>query len=256
MTIRSWTAISAGTLALMGGLALSVAVFPSAANTPDRETRVKLADEIRIEPAALRRGAVLERPAAVAPASVAKAAMNPAPASHPASIDGIPPKLLDRALSSLDRHRAELSQTARIGIVDYAEHSSKPRFYIVDLDARTATALRVTHGSGSDPDHDGYLDRFSDVDGSNATSRGAYRTAEVYDGKYGRAERLDGLDASNRTARDRAIVIHNAWYAEPGIVASQKKLGRSQGCFAFSAHDLPQVMRALPPGSLIYADKT
>ena len=252
MTIRSWTAVSAGTLALMGGLALGIAVIPSAASTPERETRVTLADEIRVEPSALRGDAVLtDRTAAVRDPAITST-----PAKAPASIGGVPPKLLERALASLDEHRGELSQTGRIGIVDYAAHSSKPRFYIVDLDTRTATALRVTHGSGSDPDHDGYLDRFSDVDGSSATSRGAYRTAEVYDGKYGRAERLDGLDASNRTARARAIVIHNAWYAEPGIVDSQKKLGRSQGCFAFSAHDLPQVMSALPPGSLIYADKT
>ncbi|WP_420605216.1 murein L,D-transpeptidase catalytic domain-containing protein [Novosphingopyxis sp.] len=244
MSFRNWTAVCAGALALLGTVALAATAIPTEASTTDRGTAFATADRtIAVRPAALH----AETPLAVH-AAPARSGVSP-------HIDGVPQKLLAKAIDSLARHRGELAQTRRIGIVDYAAHSSSPRFYIVDLERRTAHALRVTHGSGSDPDHDGYLDRFSDRDGSNATSRGAYRTAEVYDGRYGRAERLDGLDASNRTARARAIVIHNAWYAEPAIVASQKKLGRSQGCFAFSAHDLPEVMDDLPPGSLIYADK-
>lgn len=170
-------------------------------------------------------------------------------------IPGVPALLLDRARASLAAHRGELANTQIIGIADFAVHSSKPRFYIVDLARGTVRSFRVTHGSGSDRDHDGYLDLFSNVDGSNATSSGAFRTGEVYDGAYGRAERLDGLDASNSAARSRAIVMHTAWYAEPDVVAAQHKLGRSQGCFTFSAEDLPAVMASLPPGSLIYADR-
>ena len=246
MSFRNWTAVSAAAVALVGSLALTATAVPIAASSAHSASHAdKSGEPIDIRPAAL-------RPDAAAPAITPPIG---AVTGDSDDIAGVPEPLLQRALASLDTHRGELAHTDRIGIVDYAAPSSKPRFYIVDLKNRTAQALRVTHGSGSDPDHDGYLDRFSDVNGSNATSRGAYRTAEVYDGKYGRAERLDGLDASNRTARARAIVIHNAWYAEPDMLASHQKLGRSQGCFAFSAHDLPEVMDALPPGSMIYADK-
>lgn len=245
MSFRNWTAISTGAIALVGMVAWSA----TAASTIEDDSR-KMSDLSADTPIDIRPEALRSEPSLIAPAAAAAGI-----SSDTISIPGVPDRLLGKALASLDQHRGSLAQTGRIGIVDYAAPSSKPRFYIIDLTNRTAEVLRVTHGSGSDPNHDGYLDRFSDIEGSNATSRGAYRTAEVYSGKYGRAERLDGLDDSNRTARERAIVIHNAWYAEPDIALKQKKLGRSQGCFAFSAQDLPQVMAALPPGSLIYADK-
>ena len=34
--------------------------------------------------------------------------------------------------------------------------------------------------------------------------------------------------------KPRAIVIHNAWYAEADMIQLHGKLGRSEGCFAFS----------------------
>ena len=46
--------------------------------------------------------------------------------------------------------------------------------------------------------------------------------------------KVHGLDWSNSNAEARAIVIHNAWYAEPDMIAQHGKLGRSEGCFAFS----------------------
>ena len=246
MGLRHWTMASAGGLLLAGGATL--AAFPvegSASTAEGSHAAAENAPDLDDRAASFRP----ETHAAV-PSIGAVPTMD-----MPSSIAGVPDALLHRALAALETHRGDLANTTTIGIADYAAHSSMPRFFIVDLEQRTARAVRVTHGSGSDRDHDGYLDRFSDEDGSNATSRGAYRTAEVYDGKYGQAERLDGLDPSNRTARSRAIVMHHAWYAEPDVVAKQKRLGRSQGCFAFASADLPAVMKALPPGSMIYADK-
>jgi hypothetical protein len=67
--------------------------------------------------------------------------------------------------------------------------------------------------------------------------------------------RLRGLDWSNNNAEARAIVLHNAWYAEPEVVTQHGKLGRSEGCFAFSRSDQYEVMKRLTPGHMIYADK-
>jgi hypothetical protein len=53
----------------------------------------------------------------------------------------------------------------------------------------------------------------------------------------------------------RAIVIHNAWYAEDDMIPLHGKLGRSEGCFAFSRKSQWDVMQRLRDGRLIYAEK-
>ncbi len=113
----------------------------------------------------------------------------------------------------------------------------------------------VTHGRGSDPQHDGWLKTFSNVPGSLASSRGAYRTSDYYWGSNGSSMRLAGLEADNSNADMRAIVVHGAWYAEPSLIATQGKLGRSEGCFVFGEELLPQILYKLGPGRLLYADK-
>jgi hypothetical protein len=67
--------------------------------------------------------------------------------------------------------------------------------------------------------------------------------------------KVRGHDWTNNMAESRAIVIHNAWYAEPNVVEEHGKLGRSQGCFAFSRADQWKVMSKLAGGRMIYADK-
>jgi hypothetical protein len=67
--------------------------------------------------------------------------------------------------------------------------------------------------------------------------------------------KVRGLDWTNNNAENRAIVIHNAWYAEPEMIAIHGKLGRSEGCFAFSRADQQRVMARLGGGRMIYADK-
>jgi hypothetical protein len=99
------------------------------------------------------------------------------------------------------------------------------------------------------------VERFSNDFGSYATSNGAYTTGDYYDGKYGLSMKVQGLDWSNSNAEARAIVIHNAWYAEPEMIAQHGKLGRSEGCFAFSRASQWDVMRRLAGGRMIYADK-
>ena len=99
------------------------------------------------------------------------------------------------------------------------------------------------------------LQHFSDVEGSLASSEGAYLTGEPYVGIHGASRRLIGLDSSNDQAEPRAIVIHSAWYVGPEIVAAQGKLGRSDGCFAVSAADIGMVLARLGRGRLLYAGR-
>lgn len=176
-------------------------------------------------------------------------------APQPAVPAGINPTLFQKAKAALDAHRYQVPARDVIGIIDFSKPSSEPRFHVVDLMNGTVESHLVAHGRGSDPDHSGFLERFSNEFGSYASSNGTYTTGDYYDGKYGLSMKVAGLDWTNNNAEARAIVIHNAWYAEPEMVAQTGKLGRSEGCFAFSRKSQWDVMRRLAGGRMIYADK-
>ncbi len=184
-------------------------------------------------------------------------ARGPAPATiQPlASSRVVRPELLRKALAALQQHGSSIPRHDRIAIADFSLPSSQPRFYMVDMANGMATTLLVTHGSGSDPSHTGYLQRFSNSEGSNASSEGAFVTGDYYVGKHGRSQRLMGLDETNYRALQRALVVHSAWYADPDMVKTHGQLGRSQGCFAVSEGDLDQVFARLGAGRMIYSAK-
>ena len=178
----------------------------------------------------------------------------PAAPAAPSAPGAINPMLFEKAKAALDS-RPWIQHRDFIGIADFGVASRDPRFHVVHLPSGNVDTFRVAHGSGSDPAHTGFLDHFSNRPGSEATSNGAYTTADTYHGKYGLSMKVNGLDWSNNNAMNRAIVIHNAWYAEPEMVDVHGKLGRSQGCFAFSRKDHWAVMQRLGGGRMIFADK-
>ena len=167
----------------------------------------------------------------------------------------INPQIRERALAALEAKRPLLANTDVIGIADFSRASRDPRFYIVDLRYEFITEHLVAHGRGSDPDHSGWLEMFSNGIGSEATSNGAYLTGDNYSGKYGYSMRLTGLDQSNSNALARAIVIHSAWYAEPSVAQTFGKLGRSEGCFALPGVSHAEAMTRLGSGRLLYAER-
>jgi hypothetical protein len=182
---------------------------------------------------------------------------NPMPPS-PARVlvdPAIDPGLLARARASFARHRSRLRNVDVVGIADFSKPSALPRFYLLDTNSGRVTSHLVSHGRGSDPEHSGMLQRFSNAMGSNASSNGAYVTGDFYYGRYGRSMRVSGLDHSNSNAHARAIVVHSAWYAEPHQVAQHGRLGRSEGCFAMSYSSLQETLARLGPGRFLYADK-
>ncbi len=164
-------------------------------------------------------------------------------------------RVLDCARAQLGRMRAHVWRSDVVGIADFALPSSLPRLHFADLAAGQVHSFLVAHGKGSDPEHDGFLKRFSNEVGSDATSRGAYITYEWYDGKYGASIRLGGLEPDNNNAATRAIVMHPAWYADPAMLEKWGKLGRSDGCFAMAPGDFSQALWHLAAGRLLYADR-
>jgi hypothetical protein len=141
-----------------------------------------------------------------------------------------------------------------VGIADYGLHSARPRFHFVNLGRGEVQSYHVSHGMGSDPQHDGWLKQFSNNEGSNATSRGAYVTWEWYQGRYGTSVRLGGLDQSNEAALRRYIVMHRADYAESSHLERYGRLGRSNGCFAMGEEQFRIALMNLSGGRLLFAD--
>ena len=189
-----------------------------------------------------------------APTSAGPDPLAPLPATPQLTVPaGINPQLLERAKAALNSHQVWPRDT--IGVVDFSLPSSDSRFHVIDLQNGKVDSYRVAHGRGSDPDHSGFVERFSNNFGSYASSNGTYVTGDYYDGKYGVSMKVRGLDWSNYNAEPRAIVIHNAWYAEDDMIPLHGKLGRSEGCFAMSRENQYAVMRRLAGGRMIYADK-
>jgi len=178
-----------------------------------------------------------------------------AAAAFPALADETPPSsYIAQARAALERHKDRVRNLDRMAVVDFGQHSSKPRFHVIDLRDGATQSFLVAHGRGSDPSHSGWLKSFSNAPGSDATSQGAYLTGDTYIGKHGQSRRLIGLDADNSNALSRGIVIHSAWYVTPQLAAGAG-IGRSEGCFALSDKDHITVMNLLGPDSLIVAVK-
>jgi hypothetical protein len=176
----------------------------------------------------------------------------PARAAAPSVIR---PDLLLKASHAFGRHGAKITQRDIITIADFSAPSREPRFHLFNVHNGETTTLLVAHGKGSDPTHTGWVQSFSNMPGSEASSPGSFLVGETYIGQHGQSRRLIGLDPENDQAEARAIVIHPAWYVSPAVAQEQGKLGRSQGCFAVSQDDIEQVLTRLGMGSLLFADK-
>lgn len=163
---------------------------------------------------------------------------------------GIVPKTrLAAALKYFDANQSRIGNKEFIGVIDFSQHSSRERFYVINIETGNVEKFQVAHGKGSDPDYDGYASIFSNTEGSNASSQGVYLTAETYEGSHGYSLRLDGKSSTNSNARDRAIVIHPADYVVPG-----QKAGRSWGCPALNPNESAHVIDELKGGAVIYAE--
>lgn len=159
------------------------------------------------------------------------------------------------ARKALAANSAQIAHHDVVALADFSEPSWRRRFHLVDMKDGAVASYLVAHGKGSDLRHTGMLESFSDAPNSEATSRGAYRSAGEYIGEHGRSLRLDGLDPTNANARSRAVVIHAAWYVSEAMLQRYGMLGRSQGCFVFRAEDLGTILNRLGSGRLLYADK-
>ncbi|AFY01082.1 murein L,D-transpeptidase catalytic domain family protein [Bdellovibrio bacteriovorus] len=158
-------------------------------------------------------------------------------------------KALAEAVVYFEKNQSRIKNKKYMSLIDFGKRSTQARFFIINMSTGEVTAIHTAHGKGSDANHDGYADKFSNKSGSNASSLGYYLAAETYTGKHGLSLKLDGLSSTNSKARARAVVIHGASYVKESSVIQ----GRSWGCPAVANHLRDKVIGMLKGGSLIYA---
>lgn len=114
-------------------------------------------------------------------------------------------------------------------LIDFSRPSTAKRLFVFDMRERKVLfSSVVSHGKNSG---DNYATSFSNEYGSYKSSLGFYLTESTYQGKNGYSLILNGLEKGiNDRARERAIVMHGAAYADPSVVSRGGRLGRSFGC--------------------------
>lgn len=160
----------------------------------------------------------------------------------------IPKNLLTPAVSYYDQLKSRINNKNYLVVIDYKQHNSKERFFLVDMISGHVEKYLTAHGKNSDPDFDGYATAFSNEPNSLMSSLGLFLTAETYIGNHGLSLVLEGLSSTNSNARARAIVIHGASYVTPG-----EKIGRSWGCPALDLRYTNEVINKIKGGALIFA---
>lgn len=161
----------------------------------------------------------------------------------------VPARLLEEALDYYDLNLSNIQNKEYLSVIDFSKSSAKVRFFIINMTTGSVWSMHVAHGNGSDKDHDGYAEKFSNVEGSNMSSLGVYITAETYTGRNGYSLRMDGMSSTNSNARDRAIVVHGAAY----VNETPEIQGRSAGCPAVTHAYRDQLINQIKEGSVIYA---
>tara|TARA_R110000868_G_scaffold103455_1_gene284855 strand:+ start:18314 stop:18901 length:588 start_codon:yes stop_codon:yes gene_type:complete len=92
--------------------------------------------------------------------------------------------------------------------IDMKIQSGKYRFFVCNLKTNEIIDEGlVAHGLGSETDVEGEL-KFSNENHSFCSSLGKYSIGSQYNGMYGKAYKLYGLDATNSNAFNRKIVLH------------------------------------------------
>ena len=136
-------------------------------------------------------------------------------------------------------------------LIDFSRPSTVKRLFVFDMRERKVLfSSVVSHGKNSG---DNYATSFSNECGSYKSSLGFYLTESTYQGKNGYSLILNGLEKGiNDRARERAIVMHGAAYADPSVVSRGGRLGRSFGCPAVPQKLSRPIIDAIKGGSVMY----
>lgn len=119
----------------------------------------------------------------------------------------------DKTLTKAEEIKSYLKKNSKYNkdvffLLDMRISSNKYRFFVFDTKKNKITdSGLVAHGSGS-ATASGEL-QFSNTDGSLMTSLGKYYIGNSYNGTFGKAYKMYGLDTTNSNAFLRNIVLHS-----------------------------------------------
>jgi hypothetical protein len=103
--------------------------------------------------------------------------------------------------------KANNFNTTHCFLIDMKIESGKKRFFVYNvLKDSIEIAGLVTHGSGIEGSD---TVQFSNQPNSLCTSLGKYKIGKSYNGKFGLAYKLYGLDKTNSNAFNRFVVLHS-----------------------------------------------
>lgn len=164
------------------------------------------------------------------------------------------PKVLELALAAVRCAQADGVGTSarRLAVIDYSRPSLQPRLWVFDLASHKLLYHElVAHGSGSGGN---VPTRFSNVDGTHASSLGLFVTGDTYVGRNGYSLRMDGLEPGiNDAAMDRAIVMHGASYVNADTGRQMGRLGRSWGCPALRNAVAKPIIDVMKNGQFVFS---
>src|SRR5258706_7065190 len=167
--------------------------------------------------------------------------------------NGMKSEVFASALKGFERLSGEgkISRQDKITIIDFSQPSNQKRLYVIDLTSKQLLFQSfVSHGRGTG---ELWARSFSNNRSSYKSSPGFYVTQETYMGDNGYSLRLDGLEMGiNDNARNRAIVMHGAPYANAATINALGFLGRSEGCPALPLSIYKPVINTIKIGTCLF----
>ena len=196
--------------------------------------------------------AVLPAPAPM-PAAATEVAAQELYTEMDLAADGMKAEVLETALKGFNKlaDEGKITREDKLTIVDFSQPSNQKRLYVIDLQRkRLLFQSLVAHGRGTG---ELWAKSFSNQASSYKSAPGFYKTEETYTGHNGYSLRLDGLEKGiNDNARNRAIVMHGAPYANESTIGVLGFLGRSQGCPAVPLSLYKPIINTIKDGTCLF----
>ena len=150
-------------------------------------------------------------------------------ANKPPVVDVSLRSLLDRRAGNLLRYaRKHGYDTSVVFMADMRLPSGRNRFFVYDLEKRKVMQQSlVAHGRCNGTVQ--ISRRYGNEVGCGCTSLGRYKIGTAYQGRFGLAYKLHGLDSTNCNAFERFVVLHAHDCVPSGEVAPYP-ICQSDGC--------------------------
>lgn len=156
------------------------------------------------------------------------------------AIELIAQKLKQKSTDAISFTKKNGYNTSVCFLIDMSIASGANRFFVYDMvnDSIQSAGL-VTHGRCNQMWLEGR--KYSNVPGCGCTSLGKYKIGNSYNGTFGLAYKLYGLDKTNNNAFKRYVVLHSHECVPDSEV--QDEICQSDGCPTVS----PNLLRELKP---------